>query len=644
MMTDSTKPGIEAALRLVVAGTAAETGSEFFRGLVRNLAQALGTLGAWVTEYMPEQKRLRALAMWIEGGFVEHFEYPIAGTACADVVESRKLVHIPDRLLDLFPRGDDLVPSNTVSYLGAPLLDADGNVMGHLSVLDDKPMPRDARAISLFEIFATRAAAEYRRLKAEAAAHAREEQMSLLLETALDAIVVLDGRLDIVRVNPAAERLLGCTAEDLLGESLKDFLALESLGRVEAFAKEIQNRPQGKQQLWVPQDFVARRWDHSVFPAEATLSRFQNNGEVFYTLILRNADERLEAERQIQLLTQETEYLREAVREMPSHGDLIGRSDCMQAVVSAIKQVAKTDTTVLITGETGTGKELIARSIHRASNRADKPLVTVNCAAIPANLIESEFFGHERGAFTGAVARREGRFALANGGTIFLDEVGELPLELQPKLLRVIQEGEFEPLGGTRTVKVDVRLLVATNRDLKQMTAEGKFREDLYFRVHVFPIHIPPLRERGGDVEHLAGEFLRRFARRLGKRIGPLNEEHCNRLRSYDWPGNVRELQNVIERAIILTSGPDLQLERAMAGFTASPLAGSRAAALIADDNIRVLTARELEEFERSNIIRALETCGWRISGEGGAARLLGIPPTTLSSRMKALEIRRAAA
>jgi PAS domain S-box-containing protein len=641
MSSDSTKPGIEAALRLVVADTAAETGSEFFRGLVHNLAQVLGTLGAWVTEYLPDQGRLRALAMWLKGGFVEHYEYPIAGTACAEVVESRKLVHIPDRLIELFPRDDDLVPLNAVSYLGAPLLDTNGSVMGHLAVLDDKLMPRDERAISLFEIFAARAAAEHRRLKAERAACAREEQMALLLESAMDAIVVLNGRLDIVRVNPAAERLLGCTAEDLLGESLKDFLAPESLGRVEAFAKEIQKRPRGKQQLWVPQDFVARRWDHSVFPAEATLSRFENQREVYYTLILRNADERLEAERQIQLLTQETEYLREAVREMPDHGDLIGRSDCMQAVFGAIKQVAKTDTTVLITGETGTGKELVARSIHSASRRADKPLVTVNCAAIPANLIESEFFGHERGAFTGAVARREGRFALANGGTIFLDEVGELPLELQPKLLRVIQEGEFEPLGGSKTVKVDVRVVAATNRDLKQMTAEGKFREDLYFRLHVFPIQIPPLRERGGDVEHLAAAFVRRFARRLGKRIGPLNGEHFARLRSYDWPGNVRELQNVIERAIILTSGPDLQLERAMAGFTTSPLAATSAPVPLAEATIRVLTARELEEFERSNIMRALGACGWRISGENGAARLLGIPPTTLGSRMKVLKIQR---
>lgn len=629
----------EAALRLVVEGTAAETGADFFRTLVRNLAQALGTLGAWVTEYLPEQKRLRALAMWLNDGFVEHYEYPIAGTACAEVVESKKLIHIPERLIELFPRDDDLVPLNAVSYLGAPLLDTDGSVMGHLSVLDNKPMPRDARAISLFEIFAARAAAEHRRLKVEQAVRSREEQMTLLLESAMDAIMVLDGRMNILRVNPAAERLLGCTAEDLVGESLSDFLVPESMSRVEAFAKEIASRPQGRQQLWVPQDFVARRWDHSVFPAEATLSRFENRKEVFYTLILRNADERLEAERQIQLLTQEAEYLREAVRELPGHGDLLGRSDCMHTVFGAIRQVAKTDTTVLITGETGTGKELVARSIHNASNRADKPLVTVNCAAIPANLIESEFFGHERGAFTGAVTRREGRFALANGGTIFLDEVGELPLELQPKLLRVIQEGEFEPLGGTKPVKVDVRVIAATHRDLKKMSAEGKFREDLYFRLHVFPIHIPALRERGKDVELLADAFAKRFARRMGRRISPLDENQLRLLRGYEWPGNVRELQNVIERAIILTSGGELELERAMAGFTSSPAVKAVDSAL--GNATRVLTVREMEDLERSNFIRALDSCGWRISGESGAARLLGIPATTLSSRMKVLKIQR---
>ncbi len=630
-------------LRLVVQGTAAETGTEFFRALVRNLAASLGTLGAWVTEYLPKEQKLRAFALWLDGKYVEHYEYALEGTACQHVVENRGLIHIPERLIELFPRDDDLVPLNAVSYLGAPLLDVDGTVIGHLSVLDNKPMPRDERAIALFEIFTARATAEHRRLKVEQELRAREEQLSALLETALDAILVLDESLRIVHVNQAAQRVFGCATEDLVGESIRDFLVKDSTGRLETFSRELQSRPTGRQQLWVPQDFVARRWDHSVFPAEATVSRFESRGSAFLTLILRNADERQDAERQIQLLTQEAEYLREAVRELPGHGDLLGRSDCMQAVSAAIKQVAGTDSTVLISGETGTGKELVARSIHQSSARADKPLVLVNCAAIPANLIESEFFGHERGAFTGAVSRREGRFALANGGTIFLDEIGELPLELQPKLLRVLQEGEFESLGSSKTVKVNVRVIAATHRDLKQMAADGKFREDLYFRLNVFPIRIPPLRERGRDVELLAGAFVQRFAKRMGRHIDPLTGEHLKLLRGYDWPGNVRELQNVIERAVILTTGGELQLQRAMAGFTTLTPGAAVSAVSPGIGTDRVLTAEELEAIERTNLLRALESCRWRIAGDSGAARLLGVPPSTLSSRMKALHIQRPA-
>jgi len=627
----------EDALRLVVEGTVAETGNEFFRALVRNLARALGTMGAWVTEFDPARRRLRALAMWLNGGFIDHFEYAIAGTACERVVESQRLVHIPDRIIELFPGDPDLVPVNAVSYLGVALLDTDGTVMGHLSVLDNKPMPRNSQYFSLFEIFAARAAAEHRRLKMELAARAREEQLSQLLQSAMDAILILNRRMQIVRVNPAAERLFGGTAEDLLGENLAEFLVPDSVARVKTFAQEIENRPEGRQQLWVPQDFVAQRWDRSVFPAEATLSRFESREEVFYTLILRNADDRLEAQRQIQFLTQEAEYLREAVREVPGHGELLGRSESMQTVFDAIKRVARTNTTVLITGETGTGKELVARSIHKSSDRAEQPLVLVNCAAIPASLIESEFFGHERGAFTGAVSRREGRFALADKGTIFLDEIGELPLELQAKLLRVLQEGEFEPLGGMKTRKVDVRVVAATNRDLRRMTREGKFREDLYFRLNVFPITIPPLRERGRDVEHLAEAFAQRFARRMGHRLNPLTEGQLKLLRAYDWPGNVRELQNVIERAILFSSGPELQLERALCGITPAPAPGES----WADGGLpgRVLSVRELADLERTNLRRALESCRWRVSGNNGAARLLGIPPTTLASRMKSLGI-----
>ena len=625
-------------LRLVIEGTVAETGAEFFRALVKNLATAVGTAGAWVTEYLPEPCRLRALGMWFNGQFIEHYEYKIAGTPCENVVCSKSLVHFPENVIAMFPGDNDLRPMKAVSYLGAPLLDVNGEVLGHLSVLDTKPMPADPKTISLFEIFAARAAAEHRRLKAELELRAREEQLARLLESAMDAILVLDARFDMVRVNPAGQRLFGCGEEDLVGENLNDFLVRESAAKLAAFSKELQTQPEGRQQLWVPHNFVARRWDHTVFPAEATLSRFESRGQVFYTLILRNTNERLEAERRIQLLTQETDYLREAIRDLPGHGDFLGRSDAIQTVIESVHRVAPTDSTVLITGETGTGKELVARAIHGSSPRATRPMVSVNCAAIPSNLIESEFFGHERGAFTGALTRREGRFALANQGSIFLDEIGELPLELQAKLLRVLQEGEFEPLGGTRAVKVDVRVIAATNRDLKQMAAEGRFREDLYFRLHVFPIHLPPLRDRGKDIELLADAFIQRFGRRLGKRIEPLTPEQISLLRGYDWPGNIRELQNVIERAVILASGLHLQLERAMTGGVMPPTLPPPVPSGNAEPN-RILTSQELIELERGNLLRALESCRWKVAGEQGAARLLAIPPTTLTSRMKALQI-----
>lgn len=643
MARNRTKPDEATALRLVVEGTASETGPEFFRALAHNLARTLGTLGAWVTEYDPREQRLRALGMWLAGDHVEDYEYAIEGTACAAVVESRELIHIPERLIELYPQDDDLVPLRAVSYLGAPLLDLDGSVLGHLSVLDDKPMPLDPRAVSLFEIFAARATAEHRRLKAERELRAREEQLSLLLETAMDAILVLDGDLSILRANAAAERLFGSPATKLAGDGPGDFFLRDSATRFCAFVREVAAQAKGRQQLWIPENLVARRRDGSVFPAEITLSRFEVDGEAFHTVILRNADERLEAERRIELLTQETEYLKEAVRDLPGHGELIGRSEGMRKVFDAVGRVAETDATVLITGETGTGKELVARSIHRASRRSERPLILVNCAAIPENLIESEFFGHERGAFTGATAKREGRFSLADGGTLFLDEVGELPLGLQAKLLRVLQEGEFEPLGGSRTRKVDVRVLAATNRNLREMVAAGEFREDLYFRLEVFPIHLPPLRERGRDVAHLAAVFTEKLARRLGRRVVPLDEAQLDLLCSYPWPGNVRELQNVIERAIILASGRRPEIERAFPGAASSGESASVGSSVPQADPNRILTAAEMEDLERANLQRALEATSWKVSGENGAARLLGLPPTTLSSRMKALGLRRSA-
>jgi len=331
----------------------------------------------------------------------------------------------------------------------------------------------------------------------------------------------------------------------------------------------------------------------------------------------------------------ERDYPLEDARVPADQGGIIGRSAALRAVLQEIDQVAGSDATVLVTGESGTGKELVAGAIHSGSHRRERALVKVNCAAMPANLIESELFGHERGAFTGATLKREGRFALADGGTLFLDEVGELPLELQAKLLRVLQEGEFEPVGSSRTRRVDVRVVAATNRDLAALVREGQFREDLYYRLNVFPIRLPPLRERGEDIPLLVECFVQRFAARLGRSFEPVSQDSLRRLQAYPWPGNVRELHNVIERAVVAARDGRLDFARALrVGGMHEPVTADAPPA-------RILTVVELEEIERANLLLALETAGWRISGENGAARLLAINPSTLTSRIKALGLHR---
>jgi formate hydrogenlyase transcriptional activator len=326
-------------------------------------------------------------------------------------------------------------------------------------------------------------------------------------------------------------------------------------------------------------------------------------------------------------LEEENVYLQEEARTEAAFGDVVGESPAVLSALASVRKVAKTDSTVLVTGETGTGKELIVRAIHDLSRRKDKLLVKVNCAALPAGVIESELFGHEKGAFTGALTRKVGRFELAHRATLFLDEVGDLPLELQPKLLRVLQDGEFERVGGTQTLKVDVRLIAATNRDLERAVAEDRFRADLYYRLNVFPIVIPPLRKRLQDVPRLARHFAMLYASKMGKKVGPLAADVLDRLAAYSWPGNVRELQNVIERAVIVSSNGRFEL----GDFATAPPAGSE----------KPQQARSLEDVERQHILSVLEQTGWRISGERGAAKILGLKRTTLEARMKKLEISR---
>lgn len=345
-----------------------------------------------------------------------------------------------------------------------------------------------------------------------------------------------------------------------------------------------------------------------------------------------------EVEHLRQRLQEECEYLREEVHEVHAGGGLVGDSPALTAVRRRVELVAPTDAAVLITGETGTGKELVAREVHRLSRRADRPLVKVNCAAVPRELYESEFFGHAKGAFTGAARDRVGRFELADGGTLFLDEVGEIPLDLQPKLLRVLQEGEFERVGEERTRKVDVRLIAATNRDLKREAEVGRFRPDLYFRLGVFPVDVPPLRDRPEDVPALAAHFLAQAARRLGRAVPGLTAADVRRLREYPWPGNVRELQHLMERAAIVSTGRRLILDLPVSAGpppTAGPQLGRGS-----PRPAHVLTDAEFRDLERENVRAALRRSGGKIYGAGGAAELLGLRPTTLASRMTALGVR----
>lgn len=327
-------------------------------------------------------------------------------------------------------------------------------------------------------------------------------------------------------------------------------------------------------------------------------------------------------------LQAENLYLQDELKVEHNFEDIIGGSPTLKAVLGQVEQVAATTATVMILGESGTGKELLARAIHNLSDRRDRPLVKVNCAALPGNLIESELFGHEQGAFTGALVQKIGRFELANCGTIFLDEIGELPLEMQVKLLRVLQEREFERIGGSETIHVDVRVMAATNRDLKQAAASGKFREDLFYRLNVFPVVLPPLRQRIDDIPLLVSTFVQRFAQRLGKTIDLIPQDVMEALQSYSWPGNIRELQNVIERAVILSRGDVLHVDESLDGsaIESVPLEHVKST---------------LEEVERRHILRTLEEANWKISGEGGAAEGLGLNPSTLRARMRKLGIKR---
>ena len=512
--TDSRRA--ENLLRAVIEGTASVTGRAFHESLVRHLATSLGISHAFVAECQ-QDNRARVRAFWNNGRFGETFEYELE-RPCMDVAQGHERLY-PEKVRQLFPTNKVLADLGVESYLGVPAVGSRRRIMGHLVVLDVKPIEKDALWVSVLRTFAARAGVELEREQAE-------------------------------------EKLRAALAEV---ETLKNRLEAENV------------------------------------------------------------------------------YLQEEITTEHGFKEIVGKSSALTAALRKVELVGPTDSTVLIVGETGCGKELFARAVHSRSKRDARPLVKVNCGAIAPGLVESELFGHVKGAFTGAVENRIGRFELANGGSIFLDEISELPLEAQVKLLRVLQEQEFEPVGSSRTIHVNVRVIAATNRDLDQAVRDGKFRDDLLYRLNVFPIHVPALRERRSDISLLVGFFTGSLARKLGKPVKGFNARSMERLLQYSWPGNVRELQNVVERAAILSPGPVLDVEESLlAVHTRSPAGHAPESPIVSSGP----GAKErLQEVERSHIISVLRTTGGVVAGGKGAAAILGLHPNTLRSRMKKLGI-----
>lgn len=614
----------DAVLRAIVEGVEAETGDGFFAVLTRHLAFAFNVQYAFVSEITPDRQSFRTLALWGQGALRENLIIGITGTPC-EAVLSGQAAHHSENLQALFPKDKGLVDWGAVSYAGVPLLDRYGLVIGHLAIVDDKPMWGGLRSLSIMRIFAARACAEIERLRAEQDLFESERRFRDLYDEAPIAYVYEDTESRFISANRAAMKLLGLKPEEVrgtLGLSLvasttetqeRVHRALEAVQKGEELASielELRRKDDGRP-VWV-------QW----------WSKPEPNGKYTRTMLIDVTD-RVLAEQERNRLQQQNAYLREEIKSEYNFEEIIGDSSALRSALDKVGQVASTDVTVLIQGETGTGKELIARAIHDLSPRRERPLVKVNCGAISAGLVESELFGHEKGAFTGALQQRIGRFEVANHGTIFLDEVGELPPDVQVKLLRVLQEQEFERVGSSKTLRVDVRVIAATNRDLREEVKAGRFRMDLYYRLNVVPLNVPPLRERVTDIPLLVEHLLRKAALRLGKRFVGTSPETMHRLVRYRWPGNVRELENVIERAAILTNGTMIEIDD-----------------LPKSDQTETIGSRDavtLEDVERSHILSVLKKTRWYISGERGAALILGLNPSTLRSRMQKLGIRRPA-
>ncbi len=608
------------ALRMIAEGTARHVGTSFFLSLIQHLTNVMGVRYGFVAEFAGSSARARTLAYVAKGEVAPNVEWDLVGTPCEDVVKG-DLCHHPQGVWEKFPRDEYMVQEKIESYLGVPLLGGNGQSLGHLAVFNERPLPSEPRLLSIFRIFAARAAAELDRMKMDQRLAESEERFRDLFEEAPIAYVHegLDSR--FIRANRTALRTLGVSPEDVPHIYGKDLVpetpdaqrrlraAFESIGRgvdTNGVVLELRRKDNG-QPVWI-------QW----------WSRPDPGGQFTRTMFV-DITERVLMEQEQARLRAQNQYLQDEINSAHNFKEIIGRSPAIQSVLTNVRRVAATDASVLIRGETGTGKELIARAIHSASQRRDKPLIKINCAALPEGLVESELFGHEKGAFTGAIAKRLGRFELADGGTIFLDEIGEISLDIQAKLLRVLQEREFDRVGGKTPIKVDVRVIAATNRDLLKAVAEKTFREDLFYRLNVFPLVLPPLRDRAEDIPLLVRFLVDKFSIRIGKPVDGIGEVSMVLLQSYRWPGNIRELENVLERAIILADGPVVEIDAEMLPDAQHST----------ESTGTTFNSGSLEAIERQHILSVLQQTDWVIEGPHGAARILDLHPNTLRSRMK---------
>ena len=614
----------EEAIGTLVQKVRADSSENFFTSMAYQLAKCLEADYTVIAELIEgEADKVRTIAVCNQGAIADNFTCDLAHAPC-EVVKEQGACSYAAGVNGAFPRCHfSLKEIKVEGYVGTPLRDSKGRVIGIMEAHYTRPLANAKFAEKILQLFSTQTAAEIERKRAEEALRQSEERFRVALKNSPISVFNQDRDL---RYTWMYNSQIPMSDSEQLGKTPDELFSPEEAARITEVRRRVLETGVGARDE-IQVNFGGRKYylDTTIEPVlDSTGAVIGLTGANMDVTELREASEALrEAEKK---LTEEKLYLEQEINTELGFGDIIGQSKALEAVMERVRKVAASDATVLLLGETGTGKELVARAVHWLSLRISNSFIKLNCAAIPSGLLESELFGHEKGAFTGAVSRKIGRVELADKGTLFLDEIGEISMALQPKLLRVLQDHEFERLGGTHTLKVDFRLIAATNRDLADAVLNNEFRSDLYYRLNVFPIRVPPLRERPEDIRLLVEYFLQKFARRMNKSITSIPKKTMDALMGWEWPGNVRELENFVERSVILTQGSVLM----------APLSELEAIGKTAEEK-RV--DETLEAAEREHILRALRESHGQIGGLKGAAMRLGLKRTTLQSKLKHLGI-----